>query len=314
MLKRLVLSVSFYFVSASLLSTGLQAETIQEIAEKAHIASINALLIFTSQEGLSTGRYNFTDVGVDMEIYNLPFTYHFESKEKSVDYFMVGNVGYSRVFISQQIELPPDSRLNYDNHIRTYTAGLGGGIRYKATQDMRFSGGIELIYSRSGASVIQPDDDIGDAIEDFFEQDYNDNLSYELFAIAEYRPVINEFKPYAKFSYKLYETKSTFTFDDLTTFKTESSVSTLALGVETPGLLHVRSNYLTLEAYLHGNYLNGAVEETVNVGLYSTVGAVAYWYTPGRPGWAGRFFLEVSSVQADNLNGYNVGIGFTAEF
>ena len=97
-------------------------------------------------------------------------------------------------------------------------------------------------------------------------------------------------------------------------FKTESNVSTLALGAETPGLLYVRSNYLTLEAYLHGNYLSGAVEETVNVDLYSTVGAVAYWYTPGSPGWAGRFFLEVSSVQADNLNGYNIGIGFTAEF
>ena len=163
MITNLRLLVFFYAASIST----LHAETAKEIAEKAHLASINALLIFTSQEGLSTGRYQFTDVGVDMEIYKLPFTYHFELKESSIDYFMVGNVGYSRTFITQDIDIPADSRLNHENHIRTYTAGLGGGIRYKATEDLHFSGGTELIYSRSGASVEKPDDKLGDAIEDF---------------------------------------------------------------------------------------------------------------------------------------------------
>jgi hypothetical protein len=69
------LGLLVFFYAASI--SGLHAETAKEIAEKAHLASINTLLIFTSQEGLSTGRYNFTDVGVDMEIYKLPFTYHF---------------------------------------------------------------------------------------------------------------------------------------------------------------------------------------------------------------------------------------------
>ena len=294
--------------------SGLHAETAKEIAEKAHLANINALLIFTSQEGLSTGRYNFTNVGVEMEVYKLPFTYHFESKENTVDYFMVGNVGYSRVFISQQIELPPASRLNYDNHIRTYTAGLGGGVRYKATDEIHFSGGIELIYSRSGASVKQPDDEIGDAIEDFFNQDYNDNITYDFFTIAEYRPVINDYKPYAKISYNLYETSSTFSFDELITFDTQSSVTTLALGVETPELMKSNSNYLTLEAYINGNYLTGDVVQSVQFNSYRTVGVVAYWYTPNDPWWAERFFFEASTVQSGGLDGYNLGIGFTVDF
>ena len=273
------LLIFFYaaFISA------LHAETAKEIAEKAHLASINALLIFTSQEGLSTGRYQFTNVGVDMEIYKLPFTYHFELKESSIDYFMVGNVGYSRTFISQDIDIPVDSRLNYENHIRTYTAGLGGGIRYKATEDIHFSGGIELIYSRSGASVKKPDDKLGDAIEDFFNQDYNDNITYEFFTIAEYRPVINNFKPYAEISYNLYETSSTFSFDEFVTFNTQSSVTTLAIGIETPELLKKNRNYLTLEGYIYGNYLSGAVVQSVQFDLYSTVGVVAYWYTPDGP-------------------------------
>ncbi|MEA3417900.1 MAG: hypothetical protein U9Q90_00775 [Campylobacterota bacterium] len=303
----------FILYSLLLLST-LQAETIKEIAEKAHLASINALLIFTSQEGLSSGVYHFTDAGVDMEVYHLPFTYQFESKESAINYFVVGNVGYSRVFISQEIELLPPDRLDYNNHIRTYTAGLGGGVRYKATEEIHFSGGIELIYSRSGASVKNPDDDMGDAIEDFFSQEYNDNISYKFFTLAEYRPVINDFKPYATLSYKLYETKSTFDFDELMRFDTESSVTTLALGIETPQLLQHHSNYLTLESYINGNYLTGAVEKAVQFNLYSTVSAVVYWYTPDDPWWAERFFFEASAVQSDGLSGHNLGVGFTVDF
>lgn len=307
-----VLRSIFFFFAVTLSS--LHAETAKEIAEKAHLANINALLIFTSQEGLSTGRYNFSNVGIDMELYSLPFTYHFESKKNPVDYFMVGNAGYSRTFISQDIDIPPDAQLNYENHIRTYTAGLGGGIRYKATDDLSFSGGVEFIYSLSGASVKKPDDNIGDAISDFFNQNYNENISYKLFALTEYRPVINDFKPYARLSYKLYETKSSFTFDDLTSFSTDSSVTTLVLGIETPELLKKNSNYLTLEVYANANYLTGAVVQSVQFDAYSRFGVVAYWYTPHGPRWAQRFFFEASSAQSDGLNGYNLGIGFTVDF
>jgi hypothetical protein len=307
----MIRSLIFFFVISV---TCVHAETIEEIAEKAQLASVNTLLIFTSQEGLSSGRYNFTNVGVDMEVYKLPFTYYFEDKEKPVDYFLVGNVGYSRVYISQQVDIPPTSRLNYENHIRTYTAGLGGGVRYKATDDIHFSGGIELIYSRSGASVKKPDDALGDAIEDFFNQEYTDNISYEFLAIAEYKPVIHGYRPYAKASYKLYETTSTFSFNELVSFDTQSAVTILTLGAETPALLNYHKNFLTLEGYLNSNYLSGAVEQSTQVDSYVTLGAVAYWYTPGTPSWAGRFFFEASTVQADGLNGYNIGVGFTADF
>ncbi len=310
MLKKLCLLIFFYIFSAS----GLHAETAKEIAEKAHLANINALLILTSQDGLSTGRYNFTNVGVEMEVYKLPFRYHFESKENPVDYFLVGNVGYSRVFISQQIELPPESLLNYDNHLRTYTAGLGGGVRYKATESIYFSGGIELIYSRSGVSVKEPGGKLGDAIEDFFNQDYNDNITYEFFAIAEYRPVINDYRPYTEISYNLYETSSTFSFDELVSFNTQSSVTALAIGVETPELLSRDRNYLTFEAYINASYLAGDVVQSVQFEKYRTVGIVAYWYTPDDPWWAQRFFFEASTVQSGGLDGYNIGIGFTVDF
>ncbi|MEA1984015.1 MAG: hypothetical protein U9N39_10760 [Campylobacterota bacterium] len=298
---------------ASLLTVMLYAKTPAEIAEEAHIASINTLLIFTSQEGLSSGLYHFRDVGVDMEVYHLPFTYHFES-DTNINFFMVGNVGYSRVFISQDVVIPPNTRLDYNNHLRTYTGGLGGGARYKLSQELSVSGGVELLYSKSGASVKKPDGDMGDVIEDFFNQNYNDNLSYEIFANIEYKPMLGEYKPYAALVYKSYETKSTFSFDELNSFRSDSTIWTLSLGVETPALMRFERNYATLEGYYHANYLSGSVEEVVKFDVYSTLGALAYLYTPDGPWWASRFFLEVSSVQSQGLEGYNVGVGFSLDY
>ncbi len=171
-----------------------------------------------------------------------------------------------------------------------------------------------MIYSRSGASVKQPDDDIGNAIEDFFNKNYNDNISYKFFTDVEYRPDSYAFKPYAKISFKLYETKSTFDFNDLASFKSQSNVTTLSLGAETPKLLQSNENYLTLEGYINGNYLGGQVTHSTKIDAYGSFGVVAYWYTPGDPAWAERFFLEVSSVRSEGLEGYNVGIGFTVDF
>ena len=97
---------------------------------------------------------------------------------------------------------------------------------------------------------------------------------------------IYKYKPYALLSYKSYETKSTFSFDELSNFKSASSVTTLSLGCETPKLLEFGRNNLTLEAYYNVNYLSGAVKDVVKFDIYSTVGGVAYFNTPSGPWWA----------------------------
>lgn len=284
-----------------------------DVAENTHLANINALLIFTSQDGLNTGLFHFTDLGVDMEIYNLPLKYQFQSDSK-INYFLVGNIGYSRTFATKEIILPPNSNLNYDNHLRTYTAGLGLGIRYKYTDELRFSGGLELIYSRSGASVKQPDDDIGEAIEDFFNKNYNDNISYKFFVESVYKPKLESINPYFKFGYKFYDTKSDFTFEDFSSFKTQSSVVSLSSGFESNELYRYETSYLTLEAYLNAYYLNGAVEKSVHFNKYAKVGAVVYWYLEDGPLWMERLFFEVSTINADGLDGYNYGVGFSLKY
>ena len=291
----------------------IYADQASDIAKQAHLSNINTLLIFTSQDALSSGTYNFTDAGVDMDILHLPFSYHFNS-QSPLNYFIVGNVGYSKVYISQKLRTPGGNQLNSTNHLRTYTAGIGGGIRYKFSPQFHISGGAELIYSKSGVSVIHPDDNMGDAIEDFFNKDYNDNLSYKFFTQAEYKMLIYNHKAYAKIAYKLYETKSTFDFSEFSTFKTESSVTTLSFGIETDKLIESQLNYLTLETYVNANYLSGAVKKSVQFDYYGSLGVTAYWYTPQAPWWAQRFFLEVSTIKSDGLDGYNIGLGFSVDF
>lgn len=309
--------MKIFFTTAVLFLTtllyGFGTEDEERIAKEAHIASINTLLIFASQEGLNSGLYDFTNVGVYMEVYHLPFIYHIKSNT-NLNYFMVGNVGYSRVFISQDIEISPTARLNHENHLRTYIVGLGGGARYKFTSYLSVMAGLELIYSRSGASVKSPNDGVGDAIEDFFNKNYNDNLSSELFVNIEYRPTINEYKPYAVLTYKVFETQSSFTFDDPASINSESSVTTLDLGIETPKIFEFDANSITLEAYFNANYLSGTVKDVVQFSTYSSLGGVVYYNTPLQPWWASRFFLEVNTVRSSGLEGYNLGVGLTLDF
>jgi len=310
MFKRL-LFLTFFFtsLSAELLQT---EEAVQEINK----ATINTLLIFTSQEGLNSGLYHFskTPEDMDMRIFHLPFIYHFKS-DNAVNFFIVGNVGYSRVSLTSEVQTRTTNLLlNSLNHIQTYTAGIGTGIRYKIYPKFFISAGAEFIYSRAGVSIVKPEEDIGDVIEDFFNKNYSDNITYKFFTEIAYKPILRDFKPYCIFSYKLYETKSSFSIDNLADFRSESSVTTLQVGVESPKLLEYnKNNNLTLEAYLYGHYLDGVVKDVVRFNRYRSIGGVAYWNTFATPSWASRFFLELNQVQGDGLNGYNIGIGFTLD-
>ena len=291
----------------------ISSDDITDGAKKAHLASINTLLIFTSQDSLNSGLYHFTDVGVDMSIYHLPFSYTLNPNSGKIEYFLVGNVGYSKVKLNQSIEIPPDSRLNYKNYIGTYTAGLGVGIRYKFTNELATSAGIELIYSRSGVSITEDDSNIGTPIKDFFDNNYNNNISYEFFTDIEYRPKFSYLNPYAKLSYKTYQTKSSFSFNELTKLSTDSSITTFTLGVESNALLTFEKKYVTLEGYLNANYLDGIVKQTVHFNRFHSIGAVSYLYTDSIERIR-RYFLEVNVVDGAGLNGYNIGIGFTIDY
>lgn len=308
------LSLQVWFIMFLWVNLLYAEETPEDVAQRAYLTNVNALMVFTSQEGLNSGRYRFGNIGIKMDIYHLPFIYHLDAGGKTFNMFVMGNVGYSSASVNESITISDYPNLSHENQMSTYTGGVGFGIRYKTPYEIDLLTGIELIYSRSGINVYKPDNKIGAAVEKFFKGKYNDNLTYKFLAQLEHHKEINDYTLYGILSYKLYETKANFNFDALTSFTTQSGVTSLGAGIESPKLFTYGEMYLTLEGYIYGHYLSGDIVDVVDFETYSTVGTVFYWYTEDQPDWAERFFIELSTVKSNGLEGFNLGIGFTLDF
>lgn len=297
----------------ALKASGEVLRSAEDAAKEAHLTNINALLIFTSQEGLNTGLFHFTKVDVDMQIYNFPFIYHFDS-QSDLNLFILGNAGYSRVYTSNEFAYLPGVVLTRDSHLQTYTGGLGLGARYKLYDDVSVMGGSELIYSRSGVSFKNKDESITDPLEDFFGSRFNDNLSYKLFFEANYTPQLNYLKPYVKLGYNFFDTKSDMGLKNLTTFSTQSSLLSLLVGVTSDPFAKREYGHLVFEPYINRSYLHGDVVKSIKFHTYTKVGTTLYLYHQDSPAWIERYFLEVSTLNADGIEGYNIGLGFSIDY
>ena len=301
------------FLFFALKAQGAALASTEDIARAAHLANINALLIFTSQDGLNSGLFHFTKIDAHMEIYSLPFEYTFES-DSDVNYFLVGNVGYSRVFTKNELVVAAGRELSTDTHLQTYTAGIGAGVGYNLTKELNVRGGIELIYSRSGVNVKRQNEEVVGPIEDFFGNEFNDNVSYKLFFESIYKPKVEYLDPYFKVGYRFYDTKSDFSYNKFLGFSTQSSVFWASIGAQTHALYTNEYGHLTLEGYLGAHHLRGDVVSSIGFNNYSKVGAVGYWYLDDSEAWFEKFSLEVSTINAVGLEGYNIGVGFTLNY
>lgn len=226
-------------------------------------------------------------------------------------FFLNGSLAYSITRLDTEVESSQlSTKLTLDNKLQTYTAGLGVGLRYKSIWGVDLLGGAGLLYSRVNTSD-SSDERIDKDVKAPFGSEYNDNITYKLLLSAEYEKEMQGYRPYAKLDLRVYETKVGFDFDSLSTFTTQSDVASLSLGAETPPLLRYNHNFLSLEGYLKANYLHGDVTGVVGFNRYINLALLAYWYTTKFPSWAKRFYLEVSTIRADGLEAYNIGLGFS---
>jgi len=293
-------------------------DTAEEAAQKAYLANINALMVFTTKDGLNSGTYDFTRANATMYIIHLPLHYQFAPFAPEWNAFMIGGVGYSETTMTRDINTTPaggsgEIQLTATNMLRTYTGGIGGGLRYRPGFGFELLGGLEAIYSRVGVST-RDKNGAGDVVGDFFQDSYNDNISYRVFLSLEYRQEYKGFKPYATLTYDLYETKSAISIEQLSKFTTQTSVTSFSVGSETPPVARYDGMYLTLEGYLRGSYLGGDITGVTRFDGYGTVGGVGYWYVTETMNYIKRFFLEISTIQADGLRAYNIGLGFSLAY
>lgn len=306
------------FFLIALLRAVLQAESTPEAAaKKAYLANINALIIFTTQSGLNSGRYEFTRANATMNVIHLGDDYNFDPFEENLNLFLMGGGGYSETVMTTELNgtdpQNTDIALTSTNMLQTFTGGIGGGLRYENALGLALLSGAEVIFSRVGVRN-RDGNDVGEIVDGFFTGKYNNNFSYHLFAKAEFRREVLEFKPYVTLAYELYETKSAFSFEELSTFSSQSHVTSFAIGSETPPLIRYEQMYLSLEGYLRGSYLGGDLARVANFDGYGTVGGAAYLYTEEVLEYFRKFYLELSTIQADGLRGYNLGLGFSVKF
>ena len=298
-------------------TTAFAVDTPEEAAQKAYLANINALMVFTSKDGLNSGRYEFTRANATMTILHLPFRYQFDPFKPGWNLFLIGGVGYSETVMTTDLNTTLTSsgeiKLTTTNMLQTFTGGVGGGVRYRNENGIEVLSGLEAIYSRVGVRT-RDNNDAGQVVEDFFKGSYNDNLSYKFFVLGEYHRDFDGLKPYVTLSYELYETKSAISIQQLSKFTTQTSVTSFAVGTETPPLVYHHADYLTLEGYLRGSYLGGDITHVVGFDGFGTVGGLAYWYVPGTFNYIKRFYIELSTIQADGLRGYNIGLGFSLDY
>ncbi len=291
------------------------ADSIDDAAKKAYMANINAVVVFTAKEGLNSGYYEFTRRNTSMYVLHVADRYHFTPYQPSWNLFVSGGAGYSEAWMTTPVDAEPyregNITLTATNVLQSYVASLGTGVRYDAGSGWSVLGGLDLIYSR--VRIVSRGDDEG-IVEDFFKNNYNDNLTYRIYGRAEYERQWQGYRPYAIFQYALYETKSAFSFEQLSRFTSQSGELLFALGAETPALTHDGARYLTLEGYLRGSWIGGDLPKVVNFDAYVTVGASAYWYIPDRMEYIRRIYVDISTIQADGLHGYNLGIGVSLTY
>lgn len=311
-----IIFLVFLFVSSC------KATTLDEqLAQDAYLATVNAAIVFTSQDGLSSGVYRFTKIDTQMRMYNLPLSYHFDPFTERTNLFMVFDFAYSDTRSDNSVEDVNGTLLNVDNQLQTYVAGIGGGLRYRATDhsDLLIAG--ELFYSRVGLSVRAEDGLNPGDVTNFFSDDFNQNFSYKLMAEYDYHRNYKGYDLYTKLNYKLYKTLSKLDFSvideivsDLKSLSSQTMVSSLIVGFETEPLYRHNDMSLTLEPYMKGNYIWGDLASIAQVSSYATVGLSVYWNTPEKSAYIYRYFIEPSVSRGNGLEGLNLSLGFSLDF
>ena len=300
----------------------LKATKIEDqLAKDAYLATVNASIVFTSQDGLSSGVYRFTHLDTDMRMYNLPLRFHFDRLSEDTNLFVMTDMGYSDTRHEGEVE-DNTTLLHYYNRLQTYVVGLGGGLRYHLSEHSNLLFGGELLYSRIGISA-REDSLIDDStVVNFFRGDFSENYSYKLLAEYFYERNIRGHDIYAKFNYKLYKTLSEFKItelvegiiDDLGSLQSQTSIASIMIGYETAPLYHYHEMHLTLEPYVKANYIWGDLAEVGAINGYGTAGMSLYWNTPEKAVYIYRYFIEPSISKGYGLEGVNLSLGFSLDF
>ena len=307
------------FISLFLLCSSIwAASTLEQKLGDSYLAAVNAAVVLTTDNGLSTGIYRFTDVDAEMRTYNLPLSHHFSPLTESINLFILFDIGYSDTRHHGE-HSDTTQTLNFENRFQTYVIGLGGGLQYRLTEHSDLRVGGELLYSRVGLTVRHTDSLDGDVVENFFSDELNDNYTYSFFTEYDYRRVYKGHMIYTTLSFQTYKTDSWINTtgqesEDVILLSSQTSIASLFIGFETDTLYNYKTMHLSLEPFVKGSYVWGDLATIAKISSYATAGFDIYWNTPKKDLYAHRYYIEPSISKGPGFEGVNLGMGFSLDF
>ncbi len=271
-------------------------------------ANINAILVFNSNDTLSTGRFNFKNINANMNFYGVPFIFQLDDFSDNVNIFFKGSAAYADMREDVSSGIVPDNAA-----IVSYFGSLGSGIRVHNSYGFSMLFGFELIYSRMKLDVIDYDGIDPGIIEKFFSS-FNENLTYKIGLNFMYEKKFKYVKPYASLSFYRYDTKSAFSFNDIFNFTNQSNSFKMRFGAESSPYFSYKKFDFTVEGYGEYDIISGSASQILNVNDFYLIGSTFYAYTSDYLFGISRIYLDFSKLKGSGVEGVNIGFGVTLHF
>jgi len=277
------------------------------------LANINAIVILTSQDMMTSGSYKFKG-GSDLHLFNFPLYHHFAPFRKDLNIFANGSVGYSKIERDIDTGFEPADYMCY----KTLPVRFGGGIRYTNRCGIALLSGFNIIYSN-----IENDYDynsefsqnyVEPIFDDAFANQRSKSYTYEFFWRAGYYPVWNRWKPYAEITCTFFQATAKVSLETISSFSSTSAGATLKAGFETPRFIHLYNTDLSTEFYLAKNSFAGDVSSTLGFDEYGSAAVVAHLYLNDKLPLLSRIDLSLEMLNGGGMDGYNIGIGAGVSF
>ena len=309
---KLLLLLAFFVSSLNAAQNDLK-EVLGELTNP----TINSMMIFTSQDSVNSGSYNFSNIDSDLTILHAPFVLNLKPFTPRWNIFLMGGAGYG-ILSAHNIYNANGVDILDGLSLINYSAGIGSGIRYQTDFGLSFAAGIEIIYSLTSFAAISSDSsaqEIIDSINNLLKAEHTQSFSNKSIVKIEYDKIFNNYRPYASISASFYGTNTSFDLEDIISLSSNSSLYQLKGGFESPHLYNFTNNqYLTIESYISGNLLDGTVKDVLETDHYFMGGVVGYLYSKEYLKFAHRYFIEYNILEGKGISGYNLGLGFSIDF
>ncbi len=304
MIKKVIL-----LLGISTIFLRLYAEEIKSSAENLYLKESNRILLFTSEDILSSGSYKFGNNDSRLDTHSFPFTYNFKNNSDKYNFYINGSLGYSK-YKEKNIDFRGSLD---DNIIKTYAFKLGGGICLNLIKDTDIKFGSAYIYSRLNSSYdtslrLDNSKDIDKTLNHIFNSNNHFN-TYEFSSFIGYHPTFNKYKTYLNADIHYFHTnlnKSYATISDST-----YTISKLKIGVVTPTIFSIYKLPLKVEFYASDIFTNGDIKEVLKSNNLYLLGTTFHLGTTTINKYISEVSFNINIVRGDNLDGVNFGFGLS---